>query len=268
MAMGAVLLMLSLPAVAQIRDLSSNMVFQISGDEAMRLQDDYVVDVSGAVKLQDSSLTCNAGNEGAFRYNGSALQVCNGTLWRSIQFTPDYQHYFVLTKNTWNGDLGGLSGADAKCLTELTNEDWMGKSTANLSASTVKAFIGTNISKFKVETSYNFAVASSPTIGGGSFFTSVSRLGPNNLDAWDDATHFGDTYLYWTGLKGSSTQWSHNPGDPATDCSGWTDATFGSQGEDGTSTVSSGNEVERYYISGSNTVCLADRHLICIVNAE
>ncbi|MEC8066306.1 MAG: hypothetical protein VXY83_00935 [Pseudomonadota bacterium] len=40
MAMGAVLLMLSLPAVAQIRDLSSNMVFQISGDEAMRLQDD------------------------------------------------------------------------------------------------------------------------------------------------------------------------------------------------------------------------------------
>lgn len=258
----------SFSANSQIRDVSNTMIFQISGDEAMRLQDDYVVDVSGAVKLQDSALTCNAGNEGAFRYNGSALQVCNGTAWRSIEFTPGDQHYFVLTKSTWNGNLGGLSGADAKCLTELTNEDWMGKSTANLSSGTVKALLGMNIYNIRSSTTYNFAVASSPTIGGATFDTASNRLGPDNLDSWDTASHFGDTYSYWTGLTGTSTRWFHDVGSPAPDCNGWTDGTMGSTGEDGTSSNLPGGEAGRYYKSGSNALCSASYHLICFVNVN
>lgn len=61
-------------------------------------------------------------------------QFCNGTNW--IAFggkmwqgdTPTSGvGYFVMSKSTWNGNLGDLSGADALCLTELaTNTGWKG----------------------------------------------------------------------------------------------------------------------------------------------
>ena len=35
--------------------------------------------------------------------------------------------YFVMSKSTWNGNLGNVSGSDAKCLTDLTaNTGWRG----------------------------------------------------------------------------------------------------------------------------------------------
>jgi hypothetical protein len=40
--------------------------------------------------------------------------------------------YFVLTNSTWNGNLGGFSGANAKCLSELTgNTNWKYYTAAN-----------------------------------------------------------------------------------------------------------------------------------------
>ena len=72
-------------------------------------------------------------------------QFCNGTNW--IQYesgfawlgqahnNPTYPAgvgFFVLSKTTYTGNLGDLSGANASCLTDLTtNTGWKGYSTAN-----------------------------------------------------------------------------------------------------------------------------------------
>ena len=43
--------------------------------------------------------------------------------------------YFVLTNNTYTSDLGNLTGADSKCLTDLSDNPWLGKNSIDLSVS-------------------------------------------------------------------------------------------------------------------------------------
>jgi len=96
------------------------------------------------------------GVEAALVYNNDyhLLQFCNGTDWMAVGpvssspvATPSHAGYFALTATSWTGDLGGLSGADAHCLTELsaTHKTWKGYATANangqLTASKVHAFL-------------------------------------------------------------------------------------------------------------------------------
>jgi hypothetical protein len=73
----------------------------------------------------------------------------------------------VLTPTTYNGNLGGRSGADAACLTELatTHTTWQGYSTANsngqLVADKVHAFvtISSVLNALMPLTTYYFAYA-------------------------------------------------------------------------------------------------------------
>lgn len=83
-----------------------------------------------------------------------AHQFCNGAQWKAMTgvvlisniLPPAGSGYFVMTNGTWSGNLGGLAGADAKCLSDLTtNTGWMGYADANsrglLVAAKVHAFI-------------------------------------------------------------------------------------------------------------------------------
>src|SRR5215472_239526 len=93
--------------------------------------------------------------------------------------------YFVMSKDTWDGDLYSAAGArglnplgaaDKLCLTELTMlTSWHGystKSNGQLVASMVHAFLcngGSGCNNLQPATTYYFANAGDPRAGGASF---------------------------------------------------------------------------------------------------
>ena len=123
-----------------------------------------------------------------------------------------------MSQSTWNGNLGGLSGADAKCLTELTtNTNWKGYGDANarglLISAKVHAFAVANQASghptnLNASTIYTFADANNSGHGGASFTTNGSGMGPGDNADWSGASYFGADYIYWTNIAiGTSTLW-------------------------------------------------------------
>jgi len=184
------------------------------------------LDVAGEIKIGNTSLACSATTEGAIRYNsaGSSHEFCDGATWQAfvgVQPTspptaPAGAGYFVMTATTWNSGFGGLTGADANCLTEIstTYTDWNGYTDANtrglLTGTKVKAFLCDRVgcNNLMPLTTYYFATAGDSAAGGASFTTDASGDGPNNAAIWSAANYFSGSYEYWTGrLTGSSTIW-------------------------------------------------------------
>jgi len=134
----------------------------------------------------------------------------------------------VLTKTTYTGSLGGRSGADSKCLTELTtNTGWKGYSTANsngqLIGAKVHAFIcdASTCNSLTASTTYNFANAGNSTAGGATFTTNGSGLAPNDSANWSAANYFSATANYWTGRSNvGTTAWTASVGGAT--CVGFT----------------------------------------------
>lgn len=211
--------------------------------------------------------------EGVMIYNQDyhIFQYCDGDDWQAIAggscryAPPQGSGYFVLTKGTWNGNLGGRTGADAKCLADLTtNTGWKGYDAANargqLIASKVHAFIcaGGTCASPMPETTYYFANADIPTAGGASFTTDSSGKGPGNSNIWNAADHFGGTYTYLTGRNtGTNTLWSaselHNCSDFLQNA-GWT--------QYGTSDSTTNTRWGSFAVD----ICDDLHHLVCIVD--
>ena len=233
--------------------------------------------------LGASSATCDASHQGLQRYNSTstAMEYCNGTAWTplyQVQTTPAItapagSGYFVLTATTWNGNLGGLAGADAKCLTELgtTYTSWRGYSTANsngqIIASKVKSFLcGTTCNNLMPLTTYYFARADSGTPGGASFTTDASGLGPGNANAWSAANYFSGTYSWWSGRIVSGSNFcstAYNSGGAFyTACSSnWASS---SSGITATYGATANTDTKRWFESTST--CDLSLYLICFVN--
>lgn len=175
--------------------------------------------------------------------------------------------YFVMTNTTWTGNLGGLSGADAKCLTELTTYDWMGKSSATITASNVKAFLcdSSTCNNPEGDTTYNFAVANSPSTGGDSFTTDSTGRGPGDNSAWNTSTTFsgGQWWSNRSDASASTTLWDLTPRGSG-DCGGWTHGTgsppWGSRGRTNITD-------EKRWEAGSND-CSNPLPLICMVHPD
>lgn len=237
----------------------------------------------GAVVIGQSSTTCNSAIEGALRYNSTDkfMEFCNGTSWTKaaqVQTTggptaPSGSGYLVLTHTTWNGNLGSISGANAKCFTELssTYTSWRGYATALANGQITAGKIGALIcnsgtcSNLMPLTTYYFAYANSGTPGGASFTTDASGFGPNNSNSWAAANHFSGTYTYWMNrddASGDATwssdldEWNGSCSDYSSndDNSGW----FGRTGASGST------DNDRW--SGSTVGCSSSHRLVCYVN--
>ncbi|MBS7701668.1 DUF1554 domain-containing protein [Chelatococcus sp. YT9] len=181
---------------------------------------------------------------------------------------PEYNHYFVLTSQAWNGNLGGLSGANSKCLANLTAQAWKGKETANLSAATVKAFLcsSSECNDLKPNTKYIFARAGSTTAGAAEFTTNPSAEGPNNGSQWSDTAFFGDNVDYWTNRdshSGVTTRWKNSPAGSGSSshCNTWSSSSNAQTAIIGRSGSANGNRWTR----GAGD-CDEARRLICIVD--
>jgi hypothetical protein len=239
--------------------------------------------------------TCSspAGNEDDILYNGNyhTYQFCNGTSWipygggGSCALTspgynptvPSGNGYFVMSKGTYNGNLGGRSGADATCLTELTtNTGWMGYSTANangqLVAAKVHAFIcdSSTCNSLMPLTTYYFANAGNSSAGGASFTTDVNGLGPNDSADWAAANYFSGTYSYWT-TRGTNSNMQWNNSSIVTSnfaCSEtWTLTAGGDTGSYGNSAFTT---LSRWQVESNGSTapaaCSLTENLICFVN--
>jgi hypothetical protein len=227
---------------------------------------------------------CKAATTGAIRYNSTtpSVEFCNGTAWAALYqvqsapaiTAPAGSGYFVLSHGTYNGFIGtgGLSGADATCLTDITaNTGWLGYATANsngqLIAAKVHAFLcASGICNNPTPlTTYYFANALNSGAGGATFTTNSSGSGPGDSNNWSAATYFGASYTYWTGRNyTSSTQWANATG--ITNFCGNTDGWNNTGGAGAQGQVGASGNADQNRWSSSAPNCGTSEHLICFVN--
>ena len=205
-------------------------------------------------------------------------QYCDNTNWQTIgggcrYAPPSGSGYFVMTKTTYNGNLGGLAGADALCLSELTaNTDWKGYSDASsrglLIAAKVKAFLcvaGTCRAP-NASTTYYFATVGDSRAGGASFTTNSSAVGPNDSANWAATDHFNSGVPYWTGRgsNGGGTNTTWLTGTAFQSCSAWATAANTATGIIGTPATTVYTRWGNSWQSVAD--CSLSLPLICIVN--
>ena len=219
------------------------------------------------------------GVAGMIRYNSttSAVEFYNGTSWQTA-LSVGSTGYFVLTKTTYNGSMGGLSGANANCLTELTtNTGWMGYSTANangqLIGSKVKAFLcndsssGTDgvtglpystdpyeCSTGSPNSTYLFANANNAAYGGGSFTTDNNAYPSFGSANWSGSAYFGGDVYYWASGGSYYAPYENT-------CDSWNSSNSGINGLHGYSNGTTGAR-----LGNGNSACNSTLPVICIVN--
>lgn len=256
--------------------LSFNLVFfLLPGPAAAQISADHWL--GGAIRIGPSISACDntSNTEGALRWNGTekTFEMCDGTEWKKIiasgsKGTPTIPSaeagYFVLTHDSWSGNLGGIDGANDKCLSDLTTHDWMNKSDAVarniLTAGKVRAFLCTGTcNNVAPNVTYYFAVSGAPTLGGASFTANSSGSGPDNAQNWSGLNYFSPGMDFWTGRSTSTTErWSVS--GLSSRCAEWVNGTSSLNG--GTGTSDSGVE-RRWQFQAPG--CDQLRRLVCIV---
>lgn len=175
------------------------------------------------------------------RYNSTAsqLQICDTGSWENLISTADEATaplspntgFFVITKDRFDGNLGGRLGANDKCVADLQTYDWLGKSTMQVDGDHVFAFIcygSYSCQDLMPNQTYTFAVSGDATLGGANFTTDSNSHGPGNNNRWNDNSHFGTgAKYYWMSERPSSgsTKWVNpdgNAGDNPNRCGGGT----------------------------------------------
>lgn len=240
--------------------------------------------VNGEAIIGNTSLACSGTTEGALRWDATkkCMEVCNATAWECMVASsttgdpstpPSGTGYFVLTSGSWDGNLGSTTGADAKCLTDLTANDWLNKSDASsrglLDSTHVKAWIsGSSVNNALANVTYTFAVSGDNTKGGATFVTDSNGRGPGNTQNWSGTNYFDGYKEYWTGrdMGDTATLWGTGSFDSDSFCfngaSGWsTNASSPNKGKQG---ISSATDKNRF--NHSKVACNLTRRLVCFVH--
>lgn len=243
------------------------------------------------MQLSESSSPCTAGRAGSLRYNSDvgAVELCSNLEWKLLIAEEDFTDpeppvtdpgYFVLTNGTWNGDLQAEAGdihpnaveaADQLCLTDLTNNNWMGKSDAQtrslIDATHVKSFIcDKDYCNIAVPNeTYLFAVSGDPTSGGARFTANASGLGPGNSQNWAGKNYFDGFKTYWTGRDTVDDQtWSTDAGPSFQGAHCGYTGFVESTGQSGWVGETNANNDERWHKRGAP--CVEEYNLICFVH--
>lgn len=180
--------------------------------------------------------------------------------------------FFVLTAANWFGNLGGLAGADAKCLTELQSHPWKGKGSAGtLTSARVKAFLcdGTTCNNAEPYTRYSFATSRDTSAGGASFITNESGVGPNDSANWSNANYFATSVYFFSNRdNGSASLWATSPevgGSTSSNCMNWTSSTAG---HTFLRAYTAGGGNGRWNDSNNTSACTGNFPLVCFVHPE
>ncbi len=230
----------------------------------------------GSIRIGPDTTPCDGTRDGAIRYDSTSkiYEFCYATDWRKIvtetgtgapPIPPAGNGHFVITSGQWDGNLGGMAGANAKCLADLTANDWLGKATSTVDATHVFAFICPNITCNNPlpNTTYNFAVSGDVTKGGASFTVDASQRGPGNNIAWTGTNYFDGIKEYFTGRSWSgTTSWWHLPSsDNNNNCNSWTSNSAIVTGRYGNS-----NNTDHVRWGQWGPTCDIPKHLLCFVH--
>lgn len=215
------------------------------------------------------SRTCGSGApDGAIRYNSAStcVEYCDGASWVCPSGSGG-KGYFVASNGAFNPNLGGLSGADSSCLTELQTYNWKGKADAGtLTGARVKAFLcdSATCNNLEPDTVYLFARSNNTTMGGTAFVTDANGAGPGYSDTWGGNGYFGTAAGtdFWTSRSaGTADRWGITPFG-SNHCSNWSDATLSFNGRAGSSSNSGTNR----WSNGAWMCSSTSIRLICFVN--
>ena len=232
--------------------------------------DPYIALTSGtAVEIGiDSGDTLRFKVDG-LRDDAASFNIVNksdsDTLLDTVTGTVSNKHFFILSSGTTDGSMGGLSGADSFCLSDLQGSSWKGKDSVNLSAATVSAFLcdtSTCQNPVPNKTHY-FARSGSASSGGGSFIADSNGHGPGDRADWEDSDYFDITFStgYWTGRTGSTnTLWDDDLPTSGQSCNDWS-------GTSGTGKEGSTNwdDSTRWSATGTE-LCNRPERVICLVH--
>jgi len=180
--------------------------------------------------------------------------------------------YFVLIgnqptnqeSNEFDGDRGGLSGANATCLSFLQTYDWLGKADAVsrnlLYDGNVKAWLcdDSTCQDMMPDTDYAFATGqvSMSGNGGATFTTDANGLYPTaDSNAWSGSTYFNRNTDFWTGRD---SDFSPNTGFT---CNDWTSNNGGDSGYLGNT---DDNTSDRW--NNTSDACNTTDQFVCFVN--
>ena len=191
--------------------------------------------------------------------------------------------FMVLSSQAWNGNLGGLAGANAKCLADLQSKEWKGKADAVrlnlLTSANVQAALctGTTCQNTRYPFDYFFAVSGNPSLGGGTAATYNTSSRTFRISAdWSNNQYFGSgNQSYWTNRGGSEDDyWVDTPRSSTNSyhCSNWTvttsngaygqtDETEGDEDGDGVNDTS--YDQARAYTG--RVACSTTKKLLCMV---
>lgn len=174
--------------------------------------------------------------------------------------------FFVISYGAFNGNLGGLSGANSKCLLDLQGNNWKGKLEATLNVSTVKAFLcdSSTCNNLQPNRTYHFAYSGDANYGGATFTTNSVGAGPGNSNDWSGPTYFTNgLYYYWTNrARGSDPlYWPLTSAGSSNNCNNWTSGTGGFQGYAG---VPGASNADRWNDNIPSS-CSSNYYLICLV---
>lgn len=243
--------------------LTSNISFDVGRTDSARMP----------VGTTAQRPTCDATIEGGQRWNTTLgqMEFCNGTAWvqqvvpgtASTPTAPTGIGYIVLTNSTWDGNLGGQAGADAKCVADLTANDWMGKAAATaagqVNAEKIQAMLwaqgySCNDQWFSLVRSarYYYALSGDNTKGGASVVIDSNATWFPDSAVWSGATYFGASYTFWTMTDNCDTA---NYG-----CSAWTSSSSSKSGCVGQTTSAAARSC------GTSAACNATRRLVCLVH--
>ncbi|MEH6575670.1 MAG: hypothetical protein V7731_01205 [Amphritea sp.] len=224
----------------------------------------------GSVAVGYDNRACSASLAGNIRYDSSSTctEYCNGTAWTCPSgggggsSTPGY---LVQTATTWDGNLGGLSGADAKCLTELKDTyGWKGKSDAGtLTEARVKAFLcdGSTCNNAQADTYYITAWANNTANGGLVILTDSNGRGPGLENEWQE-DNFDNLADYWTARGGSNAElWDNTPA--GLHCSNWSSNSIALEG-----TTGGASRLDFQKWNDGEVTCDFSMSLLCIIAPE
>lgn len=240
---------------------------------------------AGSVIIGPDDAPCDNTRRGAIRYESvnDHHEYCDGAQWKKFVSSSDTGDistpatgtgYFVLSAGVWNGNLGDRTGANAKCLSDLTSNDWLNKDDAVarglLVASRVRAFLCISNTEVSCNnalpmTTYTFAVSGDPASGGASFTTDNQGRSPGNTQNWAGTNYFNGDARYWAN-RGSvsadlwSTAGAHTGGTSNT-CGAWSSNNPAGGGATGNT-----NNTGQYRWQSVAFNCSTTNHLICMVD--
>ena len=173
--------------------------------------------------------------------------------------------FFVLSRATYDGNLGGLAGANAKCLDDLQANDWRGKAQAlagnQINSANVRAFLcaSGNCQNAKAFGTYVYSRSNLTASGGSTFTAGGAGEGPSDSLNWDDSDTFSSDLFAWTGRASATAKiWGGSHSDT---CADWSNGLASSSGRDGST-----NYTTQRRWDNASVQCSSARHLLCFVH--